>query len=326
MAGGFTTRRDSSANNVPVVGYQDSADAQDIILWAAVQVTETGNTDAQGNFRATNLPIIDASHDWVVDGGGVPRQRLIDGKDITAKDSGGTTLYPGTADGRTGVIPLYTDSGHTTSAANKLGVQVTYWTLRPVSADAQGRLVVSMPDSLPAGTNRIGAVVVRGVTAGGSEVPLRVDDSGQLMIALSDLIANAQTSSGMERLRIPDTIKYKKCTAAGDNTVWTPAAGKSIVLMGIWAQSNIRGTSWTLPDTDMDIKMGSTVIGHMKLMGMLHFQDNSVTGQIPAYVHAGQFQIAQMDFGQGTKFPPDTPLIVSPDSAVVQVTAWGLEV
>ncbi|WP_026963069.1 hypothetical protein [Alicyclobacillus herbarius] len=96
--------------------------------------------------------------------------------------------------------------------------------------------------------------------------------------------------------------------------------------MGIWAQSNIRGTSWTLPDTDMDIKMGSTVIAHMKLMGMLHFSLTDANNNVMQYVHAGEFQMGQLNFGPGIKFPADTPLVVSPDSAVVQVTAWGLEV
>lgn len=163
---GFTLRRDSSANNIPVLGYQDAADAQDIILWATIQVTEIGNTDGSGDFKATNVPLVDASHRWAVDGNNIGRQRLIDGKSITAQTSGGTTLYAGQANGQTGVIPLYTDSGLSTSAANLTGVQITYWTLSPVACDSQGRLAISgdlsasLSGALPAGSNNIGHVNV----------------------------------------------------------------------------------------------------------------------------------------------------------------------
>ncbi|WP_026963070.1 hypothetical protein [Alicyclobacillus herbarius] len=177
---GFNVRRDSSPNNIPVIGYQDAADAQDVILWAAIQVTETGNTDGNGNFTATNLPVIDATHDWVTDSGSVGWQHLVNGKDITATDSSGNTLYAGQANGHTGVIPLYKDSELQTSAASLTGVQVTYWTLKPLAVDEQGRLAMGFSGALPAGTNRIGAVIARGTTANGTEVPLRVDDNGQL--------------------------------------------------------------------------------------------------------------------------------------------------
>ncbi|GMA49314.1 hypothetical protein GCM10025857_06710 [Alicyclobacillus contaminans] len=263
MAGGFTTRRDSSANNVPVVGYQDTADAQDVILWAAVQVTETGNTDASGNFQATNLPIIDATHDWYVDSGGVGRQRLINGKDITAKDSGGNTLYAGQANGQTGVIPLYKDSGLTTSVASLTGVQVTYWTLQPVAVDAQGHLVVSvngtvnvsLSGSLPAGTNTIGQVIpFNPLDNGGEQASIRIRDSaaGNALAAMGyNADSKALPSVGYplavsalpwlyngdgtaSRVRNARYFHSATATASGNTTVWTPASGKTVAIRGFF--------------------------------------------------------------------------------------------
>lgn len=247
---GFKIRRDSSANNIPVVGYQDTVDAQDILLWAALQVTDTGNTDGNGIFTATR-PIIDMTHDWETDGGGIPRERRIDGKDITAQKADATPLYPGKADGAAKTIPLYTDAGLTTSAANLTNVSVTYWTPVALKADAQGRLVLS-PDSLinvavssslPAGTNKIGLVELAAGTAIIGQIQL-LDAAGNTLAAKNMMNDNHQNVQfplatvgygylwngvGWDRARTPYVVKQANLTANG--TVWTPPVGQNANLM-----------------------------------------------------------------------------------------------
>lgn len=133
----FKTRRDYSINNVPVVGYQDSADIQDVLLWGVKQVTDTGlATDANGILTVAHKPIIDVTHD-AKDDNGTLRERLIDANDITIAG-----YYIGEVDGAAGTIHLYTDAGKTTSAANATGISVTYNTLVPITIDSNGKLVV----------------------------------------------------------------------------------------------------------------------------------------------------------------------------------------
>jgi hypothetical protein len=266
---GFTTRRDSSVNNVPVVGYQDSADAQDVILWAPCQVTDTVNTDSTGMATVLNAPIIDVSHDWVTDGQNVPRQRKIDSKDITAKDANNNTLYVGAVNGALGQVMLYTDSGLTTAAVNKTGVQVTYWTMKPVQVNSQGQLVVSLASgsisatlsgALPAGSNNIGSVNVASLPA----IPAGTNTIGNVQLLDSAgaglkamgytsgdglaVVSNPLATSSLpwlyngdgtaSRVRNSRYFHNQTFTASGPANFWTPASGKAVALRGWLIVSN----------------------------------------------------------------------------------------
>ncbi|AEE98022.1 hypothetical protein [Mahella australiensis] len=241
---GFKTRRDSSTNNVPVVGYQDSADAQDIILWGVVRVTETGNTDANGIFTTNRKPIIDITHDWVVDGGGIHRERLIDGADITAKDSSNNPLYPGQADGKAGTIPLYMDAGHTTSAANLTGIQVTFYTLAPIAIDTDGKMKVSLEGEAEVTDAPLLKVYVKDFTGrhpvcsnpnSDTIIPPyqdAPDDSKYAPLAVSAFNL-FYDGSRWQRKREPVKIVKKdiSTTASATTPFWTPASGKKVRLM-----------------------------------------------------------------------------------------------
>lgn len=284
----FKTRRDSSQNNVPVVGYQNSADAQDTILWAAVKVTDTGSTDSNGNFQAQNTPIIDTTHDWTVDSSGVGRGRIIDGNDITAQDSGSNTLYVGKADGKSGNIPLYTDSGLTTSAASLTGVQVTYTTLVPVQTTADGKLKVEIASgSLPAGSNNIGSVnIANSIPAGnnnigeieifnprdngGEKSSIRIRDSlagvtlaamgyddghaiPQYPLSVAALPTQYYGPDGMHRVRGPQKYKTATATATGAANFWTPSSSASVGLLGWTITAGEDCTfNWRVAGSDID--------------------------------------------------------------------------
>lgn len=236
---GFHVRRDTSVNNIPVVGYQDAVDAQDVILWGAMQVTETGPTDGNGVFRTTR-PIVDVSHDWIIDTGGTARERKIDGSDITAKKSDNTPLYVGQADGLGKTVPLFTDENQTTAAANLTGVQVTYWTLVPLAVDSQGRLIlapdpstktVQLTGALPAGTNTIGSVQLLDALGNTLAAKNHTSDGHSGVNFPLATVAYGYVYNGLswDRVRTPYAVKPANLTASG--TVWTPPSGKKVNLM-----------------------------------------------------------------------------------------------
>lgn len=178
------TRRDRSAQNVPVVGWQEGADIQDVLLFGAVQVTDVATTDGFGVFTTTKKPLLDVSHDWTTDQDGTPRERRIDGADITARrTSDNAVLYVGEVDPVAGTVTLYTDEAKTTRAANTTA-QVTYWTPVPVRFDQNGQLQavvagplsgagnvqVAVAESLPAGSNKIGSVDIATALPAGNNI------------------------------------------------------------------------------------------------------------------------------------------------------------
>lgn len=256
----YKVRRDYSVNNVPVVGYQDSADAQDTILWGLKQVADTGLTsDANGIVRVTKAPIVDMSHDFVVDGSGTGRERKLDAKDITI---GGGTYYIGDVDGKAGTIKLYTDIGLTTSAANKTGISATYWTLQQLSIDSYGRLKiivdngsainVNVDDTTPVDVNIAGASPITSdapatvkayfidytgyhpVCANPDtevrQAPFKASSFGPLAVTGFNLIWSGR---GWQRLRVAALNKKFdiKTSAAAITPIWTPLSGYKFRLM-----------------------------------------------------------------------------------------------
>lgn len=139
----FQLARDSSPNQVPVVG-RNSLDVQDAILYGTRQITETLASDANG-FVTTSSPILDLTHDFNVDSGGILRDRRVDGSDLTALTSTGTQLFPGVASpqslgGPANRVQVFRDQANTV-AASSTQVTVTYRTLVPLSLDVNGNLI-----------------------------------------------------------------------------------------------------------------------------------------------------------------------------------------
>lgn len=310
---GFTIRRDSSINNVPVVGYQDSADAQDIILWGAVQVSETGNTDANGIFLTQHKPIIDISHDWRVDGNGVPRERILDDKDITAKTSGGAALYIGIVDGTAGSIKLYTDNAKATVAANLTGVQVGFYTLLPVSLTSDGKINVELGGAADADSDPSFKVYIKDITGwhpvcvspNSDTITSPYQDTPEsskyapLAVAAFDLFYNG---SQWQRKREPVmVIKKDISTSAGATTpFWTPAGGKRARLMKLIISNHATAPArvW--------LRNGTTGI--------------SADMTLPAQ------SVHEFDFGQGLLSSVDTALGLACNSGVdIGITAMGIE-
>lgn len=193
----FTLRRDTG--NVPVAGYQDSADVVEVLLYLPVRIVdEVDLTDANGFFWTNYKPILDFDRD---------SDRAINENDIAAKMADDSPLYIGAVDARAGKIELFSDLSKTEKYTSQQA-KVTYTTLVPCkstldgqitayleqlpgSLTASGNLKVSVQESLPTGSNLIGKVDING--------PLSVN--GSVKVAANTVVApilssEVLTSSG----------------------------------------------------------------------------------------------------------------------------------
>lgn len=308
--GEFKVRRDYSINNIPVVGYQDSADAQDVILWAVKQVTETGlTTNSSGILTVGQKPIINVTHINEIDGNGMPRERELTGENVTV-----SAYHVGNVDGKAGEITLYEDAGNTTIAMNKTGIDVTYYTLVPLAVDQDGKLQTKAeidPNSV---------AKVKADTLVNQDSPLKVyldggagisDDADPLMkVIMRDYVgwhpmcSNPDTEprnapfdaikqyapmattafnlifngTNWQRKREACYVIKKDISspAGGTTVVWTPATGKKFRLMKF------------------------TVSNHGAEPVRFWFKDGPSVGITADYTVAG-YDTLVVDFGQGIK-------------------------
>lgn len=131
----FEVRRDSSANNVPVVAYNEGADIQDTLLYGAYKTTETVTTDSYGRVTVSQ-PIISISGRVTTDDS--YRRGRDFSVDITA-NAGNTTYYPGEVDAYNGVIQLYTNASLSTPAGGNISMTVTYYSRKNIEVNANGQ-------------------------------------------------------------------------------------------------------------------------------------------------------------------------------------------
>ncbi|WP_213997269.1 hypothetical protein [Tepidanaerobacter syntrophicus] len=161
----FTLRRDT--NGVPVAGYQDSADAVDVLCYAPTRVIdEIKTTDANGFFWTNSKPILDYDRD---------SGRAVTSSDIVAKKTDNTTLYIGTVDAKAGKVELFSDASKTIKYTNQQA-KLTYSALIPLKSTSDGQVVIYseqlgsvinsgnlktiITSQIPAGNNVIGKVVL----------------------------------------------------------------------------------------------------------------------------------------------------------------------
>lgn len=133
----FKTPRDSSNNNVPVVGYNHNAEAQDTLIFAPYQVTETVIAGTSGLITVSNN-IIDISGTLNIE------EEVARGRNYSSSISalaGSTPLFIGEVDnGKTFVA--YTDTGLTTPVTSGTTVNVTYYKRVPLNVNADGKVGV----------------------------------------------------------------------------------------------------------------------------------------------------------------------------------------
>lgn len=190
---GFKARRDNSINNVPVLGYNDGVDAQDVILFGACKLTETVTTSATGTIALANS-IVNVSGKVVEDENEVYRDRDYS-NEITIKDTTDTiTYYFNNVDAAAGTMKVYSDSAKTTALANT-EIHVTYYKKVPVSITDEGKLEVDGVSS--GGTN--GEVTVVNTSA----IDVNVANTTAVPVAIS--------SSSVSMSEVSKTnITYKK--------------------------------------------------------------------------------------------------------------------
>lgn len=139
MAQEFQVRRDNSANNVPVVAYNEGSDAQDVILFGAYKTTETLTTNANSQVT-TSQPIISVSGRVTrdTDANGYRRGRDYS-YDITARTQAGVIYYVGDVDAYNGIITLWSNAQKTVLAPSNTQVIIEYYSRRNIEVDSDGR-------------------------------------------------------------------------------------------------------------------------------------------------------------------------------------------
>mgnify|MGYP000906034109 FL=1 len=341
----FKTRRDYSINNVPVVGYQDSADIQDVLLWGVKPVTDTGlSTDANGILTVAHKPIIDVTHD-AKDDNGTLRERLIDANDITIAG-----YYIGEVDGAAGTIHLYTDAEKTTSAANATGISVTYNTLVPITIDSNGKLVV--------------VTDISGQT-------INVNDATPINVNLAALRAAVNTETSFGKVYIQDYTGWHPVCCNPDSDPRTPPfqstpsthmfaplavsgfnlefLGKNATLLEKWGRKramNITKTKemtalsssgdyiWSSSGTNVICLMKLELINNMNEVIQFDVREGSTKSIINAGAASGKITIPAngmitLDFGRGYVFSTAAAELkfyaVTPASIDLTAIAHGCE-
>lgn len=185
----FTLRRDT--NGVPVAGYQDVADAVDVLCYIPARITdEVKNTDTNGFFWTSNKPVIDYDRDV---------NRGVTSNDVVARKLDNTALYVGTIDAKAGKVELFSDASKTVRYASQQA-KLTYSALMPVKITSDGQLIIYsdqlnsvistgnvktiITNPLPAGNNLIGRVIL-------NEPAVITPNLSKIMVLNNNIIAEA---------------------------------------------------------------------------------------------------------------------------------------
>lgn len=184
MAEEFKVRRDSSTNNVPTVGYNEGADAQDVILFGACKVTETLTVDGTGKITLSDFPV-SLTGEVFSDNSGVRRGRNLN-DDITITVSGGSTTYfAGSVSPTDKTLKVYSNRDRT-SVISGGNVSVTYYKRVPVKVNGNGELIVEEKDTGAKDVN-----IVNG------SVPVRASANLPVVIKSSDVALTEKEKIGI---------------------------------------------------------------------------------------------------------------------------------
>lgn len=209
MAEQFLVRRDSSTNNVPTVGYNDGADAQDVILFGANEVTEPLTTDGTGSVALSNIPVSIAGTVFT-DENNIRRARNMN-EDIIIKSEDNTiTYYAGSIDPANKTLKVYTDSSRTTVTTGT-NVNITYYKRTPLKVNDKGELCVE-----GGGGGTGGEVIIKNIPLDinikSSEVSLASRDKVPIMYKKEATVAAGASATTID-LVIGDNTKDKYITA-----------------------------------------------------------------------------------------------------------------
>lgn len=207
MPGTFKVRRDSSVNNVPTVGYNEGADAQDIILFGACEVTETLATDGNGKVTLTHYPV-SVSGATLTDASGVRRGRSFN-DDISVVSSNGIQYYAGSVVPTDKTVKIYRDMSRTTVVSSS-NVIVTYYKRVPIRINENGELIIEKQEMGIQDVN-IATSAVLPIALKSSEIPLTEKEKCCIMYKKEGAIP-AGASSTIIDLTYGDISKDKYIT------------------------------------------------------------------------------------------------------------------
>lgn len=226
--------------------------------------------------------------------------------------------------------PQYLKRDGTSYEANKganggLDTNVISLPALPAGANNIGKVEVTSLPSLPSGSSIIGTVGVNQLPA----LPAGTNNIGDVDIAsLPELPSGDNIIGKVKAEPLSNITKYlATCTASADTALWTPAAGKAIILKGLRIQNLTEAvgavaTGLGSPNAIVDVKRDSTVIAKVKLQGK-HFLSDTTEKIFSAF---GDFGAETLSFGDGLVLSADEVISIYSDKEDVTVFAWGFEV
>lgn len=147
MSNQFYVRRDSSTNNVPTVGYNDGADAQDVILFGASEVKELLTTDGTGSVTLGFIPV-SINGEVFIDNNNIRRARNLNDDIIITSEDGTINYYAGYVNAADRTLKVYINESRA-SVTMGTKVYVTYYKRTPLNINVKGELRIETIDIKP---------------------------------------------------------------------------------------------------------------------------------------------------------------------------------
>jgi len=154
--------------------------------------------------------------------------------------------------------------------------------------------------------------------------------SGAMDVNVKSLVALAAGTNKIGEVTVEPVAIYKyvaSCSTYLETDVWTPAAGKSIVLKGLRIQnfttivSDVATGLATDVDAIVDVLADASIIMSLVLPSKQVISDatDKIFVQTP-------FGSEMINFGEGLQLPADAVLSVDSSAEDVTISAWGYEV
>jgi len=207
----FKARRDSSTNNVPVVGYNDGVDAQDVILFGACKVVESLVTDGTGKITLSHQPVSITGVTFT-DTEGIRRGRNLN-DDIEITSSGGATkYYAGSVLPIEKILKVYSNINRTTVVSGTQ-VVVTYYKRVPIKVNDSGELIIEGQNDGTQNVNILSSAATLPVAIKSSDITLTEKQKSGIILKKETSLAAGASANSLDII-VGDTTKDMYLTSA----------------------------------------------------------------------------------------------------------------
>ena len=151
--------------------------------------------------------------------------------------------------------------------------------------------------------------------------------SGGIKVHVTSIADGDNTIGRTKNVPMSNAFHYLAAVVSGvDAPLWTPSAGKYIVLKGIRLQNLTKAvgsyaSGLGSPDLTVVIKVAAAIIAQVKLTGLHIISDT--TNHV--FMTGGDFSVQELLFNDGIKLPVDAVLSINADGTALTATAWGYE-